>query len=203
LKVRGFTLIELLVVIAIIAILIALLVPAAQKMRGAPARAHGQNNLKQIGLALHNSHDSYQKFPTGHRNSVAAANWRVLIFPYLEQAPLYNQLVAQNNNKLDNIYDAGTRPLANTVIPIWKCPSTSVPELQPQAWVTWWTNYNHMVPSYQGIMGATPDPSGSTGTSYASNYGGWWCNNGMLLANEFTRFADCIDGTSNTIIAAE
>jgi prepilin-type N-terminal cleavage/methylation domain-containing protein/prepilin-type processing-associated H-X9-DG protein len=202
-KIRGFTLIELLVVIAIIAILIALLVPAVQKVREAAARAQCQNNLKQIGLALHNYHDTNKKFPVGHRNSVAAANWRVLIFPGLEQGALYNQLVAQNNAKLDNVYDAGTRPLQNVIIPIWKCPSSNVPDLQPQSWVTWWTNYNHMVPSYQGIMGAYPNPDGSNSAYSPSNYGGWWCNNGMLLWNQETRFADCTDGTSNTICVAE
>ncbi len=192
---KAFTLIELLVVIAIIAILIGLLLPAVQKVREAAARAKCSNNLKQIGLGLHNYESANQKFPMGHRASVAAANWRVEIFTYMEQDNLYKQL------NVNDVYNSAA--LRNLLLPMWKCPSSSLPDTQPQAWVTWWTNQNHMVPTYQGIMGAYPDPAGGTSTTLASNYGGWWASNGMLIANEQTTIASCTDGTSNTIFVAE
>jgi prepilin-type N-terminal cleavage/methylation domain-containing protein/prepilin-type processing-associated H-X9-DG protein len=191
----AFTLIELLVVIAIIAILIALLVPAVQKVREAAARISCTNNLKQIVLGLHNYHDTYKTFPMGQRYSVAAGNWRIEVLPYLELGNVYTQV---NRN---DVYNSAV--LSNLILPIWQCPSNALSQTQPQAWVTWWTNHNHMVPSYIGIMGAYPDPAGNSGAIYASNYGGWWSNNGMLRMNQTTRIADCTDGTSNTIIVGE
>ncbi|MFO0865645.1 MAG: DUF1559 domain-containing protein, partial [Gemmataceae bacterium] len=97
-KPPGFTLIELLVVIAIIAVLIALLVPAVQKVREAAARAQCQNNLKQLGLAMHGYHDTYKKFPKNNQQ-IGANAWEAVsasfqILPFIEQAPLYNQALA-------------------------------------------------------------------------------------------------------------
>ena len=96
-KARGFTLIELLVVIAIIAILIALLLPAVQQAREAARRTQCKNNLKQLGLALHNYHDSMSMFPRSQLGATTGtADWRghsahVMILPYIEQAALYSQ----------------------------------------------------------------------------------------------------------------
>src|SRR6187401_1277341 len=96
---RAFTLIELLVVIAIIAILIALLLPAVQQAREAARRTQCKNNMKQIGLALHNYHDTYLRFPSAFGiqslNGGGAERWGhsqwVALLPYYDQAPLYSQ----------------------------------------------------------------------------------------------------------------
>ena len=144
---QGFTLIELLVVIAIIAILIGLLVPAVQKVRESAARAQCSNNLKQIGLALHNYHDSVKHFPA--EGTTQGITWYVRILPYIEQGAMYNivwpQLQTAYNldkanyvggvagnfngyvnqtayNNVTNAYKAGWA-LVTTPVPVFLCPS--------------------------------------------------------------------------------
>src|SRR5262245_26937003 len=97
---KGFTLIELLVVIAIIAVLIGLLLPAVQRVREAANRMSCQNNLKQIGLALHNFHSTYHAFPMGCEMEVGGM-WSAFILPYVEQDNIYKALTFQEDNQLN------------------------------------------------------------------------------------------------------
>lgn len=135
---RGFTLIELLVVIAIIAILIALLLPAVQQAREAARRTQCKNNLKQIGIALHNYHDIYGQFPIGAQDCIASNcpegpgdyemyGWGAAILPQIDQAPLYNQLQIGDLHMHDVLEDTNLRPLLQTSIPGFICPSDPSP----------------------------------------------------------------------------
>ena len=192
----GFTLIELLVVIAIIAVLIALLLPAVQQAREAARRSQCKNNLKQLGLALHNYHDNNLTFPLGARTTTSAPNWRVGLLPFLDQTPLYNQLNFAGSF-LGNGYTNNTI-LAGLAVQVYKCPSSPLSSNAPVSNNTS-LGQTH---DYEGIMGAYPDPAGRA-VSSASNYGGFYTNNGLMLMNQPTRIRDCTDGTSNTMIIGE
>jgi prepilin-type N-terminal cleavage/methylation domain-containing protein/prepilin-type processing-associated H-X9-DG protein len=143
-RLKAFTLIELLVVIAIIAILIALLVPAVQKVREAAARAKCQNNLKQLGLAVHNYHDVLGFLPTAGSSegkplasrpaggwlAGEGTNWAAYILPYIEQASLYNRMTFNGDSGwTDNQTQPGSSALNNVtqsigvIIPMFRCPS--------------------------------------------------------------------------------
>jgi prepilin-type N-terminal cleavage/methylation domain-containing protein/prepilin-type processing-associated H-X9-DG protein len=123
-KKRGFTLIELLVVIAIIAVLIGLLLPAVQKVREAANRMSCQNNLKQIGLALHNYHDTNNQFPPGGVTNgpccgtQSGPTWTILLLPYIEQDNLYKRYDFSRTNE-----DPVNEFLRTQFVKTFNCPS--------------------------------------------------------------------------------
>ena len=207
---NGFTLVELLVVIAIIGVLVALLLPAIQMAREAARRSQCANNMKQMGLALHNYHDTHQVFPSGFvvypnnaMSNIRGWGWGALILPYVEQGALYDALgVTQNRiDQLDGgTYPAPGSPLTQTRLPVYRCPSDIGPDRNPQ-------RANHGMSNYSGVFGnGTPAGRDPDGTSYGNAFESshpWRAGNGMFFANSGVRMAQIRDGTSNVLAIGE
>ena len=212
LKSRGFTLIELLVVIAIIAILIALLLPAVQQAREAARRTQCRNNLKQIGLAIHNYHDTHRCFPPGYvgdppnnpggcgtiNDNKPGWGWAAFILPYIDEANLYNQLgigeikkaVCSTPTGVQDDPAVGNADLQDTVITAYLCPSATDPERNPCREV----GGDHGKSNYAAVAGV--DWGGRESTTGAQ---------GLFVdgTKYVTRMRDDTDGTSNTVMVGE
>ena len=182
---RGFTLIELLVVIAIIAVLVALLLPAVQQAREAARRSACKNNLKQVGLALHNYHDTHNTLPGNPVSSNRDSSWAAwsglgMILPFLDQAPLYNRADFSRGGR----NGPANGPVSRAVIPALLCPS------DPGSGARYSTNSGPC--SYALSSGPVTD---------------WSVGNrpkaGIFTYRSSTRFNFIKDGTSNTIMASE
>jgi len=218
---RGFTLIELLVVIAIIAILIALLVPAVQKVREAAARTQCQNNLKQIGLAIQNYHDTRKSFPPD-RIANDWITWAVLILPYLEQDNAYRLWDLKFRYAEQPTPAGSANDPAPRNIPTYFCPARRSPGPFSVAY-TLTTATGATAPARPGGIGDYASVSGNdnnrgtlriglpsgivAGATVTSNNGPF-NNSGIgeaqvLSFQSQTSFATLIDGSSNTAMVGE
>ncbi len=201
LKRQAFTLVELLVVIAIIGILVALLLPAIQAAREAARRSQCLNNLKQLGLALHNYHDTYQSLPIGAQFPVDRKNWRVAMFPYMEQGTLYDQLAAMSFLTPYTAAPGDNVVLQKLRVPNWNCPSSPCPKTGAAGSEQAWSGGDPQLVDYVGISGAYPDP---VGRASSSNYdGGYYSASGILLPFPRPSWLTSLDGTANALIVSE
>jgi prepilin-type N-terminal cleavage/methylation domain-containing protein len=212
----GFTLIELLVVIAIIAILIALLLPAVQQAREAARRTACKNNLKQIGLAMHNYEGTYRILPNAHYGNPACGGsgnfeddgfgWGVMILPFIEQTALYQQINPQGAHGVlgdatvfSRYYGSATIvPGGDTLLSVYRCPSSALPDKMPAVWTIPGAPVSTAALYPRAIGYATCDykvcggsNDGDFGLIHKSCEGGG------------RRFRDVTDGLSNTVMAAE
>lgn len=204
-KKRGFTLIELLVVIAIIAVLIALLLPAVQQARESARRTQCKNNLKQIGLAVHNYESTFGMFPPSRINlsgPTFQVSWQTMVLPYMDQAPLANSY-----NKNLNWFHTTNDPITTTKLNAYICPSSPSGNVLPTSAlysaITSATRTDQPLWGYcdygsiNAVRNAFIVASGlpSIGTKDAMG--------AMGRGPGGTRIAEIMDGTSNTILIAE
>ncbi len=194
---RAFTLVELLVVIAIIGILIALLLPAVQAAREAARRAQCSNNLKQLGLAMHNYHSTRNCFPPAfmvvdHAGSVAGGwAWGVFLMPFIENSPLQDKLSVTQYTLSQVISDPALLPMLQMNLSVFNCPSSPMEPLRefhgPGSEMVATANYT-ACRGFFSYRGATHQLKQ---------------NNGMMYGESAVRFRDVTDGTSNTFACGE
>lgn len=206
---RGFTLIELLVVIAIIAILIALLLPAVQQAREAARRTQCKNNLKQLGLALHNYHDVHLIFPAASyqmaqylNDEDASYGWATMLLPFIDQAPLFHLLDPGSPENLSDAVGAGGAKLdaMQKPFPAFRCPSDTAPDLNDIHKISDGTTARNTTLATSNYVG-----SNNTARVTTRNAAGLFVSSASTNANTITkrRIRDVTDGTSNTIAIGE
>ena len=193
----GFTLIELLVVIAIIGILIALLLPAVQKVREAANRTKCANNVKQLALAMHNYHDTYGTLPDGGIDHFSG-NWQVTLLPFIAQGALYQLYqgygTAQSVIRADNIANVTSRQLA-----LCTCPSDT-PAL-PGGHTYDHCSYHNYAANFGNT--AVADSISTTGMETLAAYDGFSFGGAPFRYNQPQRLSNITDGTSSTLMLAE
>jgi prepilin-type N-terminal cleavage/methylation domain-containing protein/prepilin-type processing-associated H-X9-DG protein len=184
---RGFTLVELLVVIAIIGILVALMLPAVQAAREAARRVQCQNNLHQIGIALHNYHDTNRRFPPG----LVWPNrtfWSGHLLPYLEQKPMYEGLVF---NGLWHV--SPNEEACKSYLSVFRCPSTTAPAHISAQGITDRVPCNYLACTSGTVMRESGPPP----------LAGRPDSDGIFFLDSDTRLADIVDGSSSTVAVGE
>ncbi len=199
----GFTLVELLVVIAIIGILVALLLPAIQAAREAARRTQCNNNLKQIGVALHNYHDTNKVFPAGYINRNPTGDpdwgWAVFIMPFMELDPIYQQLDV-GKTQLVQFYNATATAqqieLLQTPIKAYRCPSDVTKDLNNlcQFGALTPVPFNIATSNYVASAGGLTTPTAPSGATDSK---------GLFYGNSWRSMRDILDGTSSTLAAGE
>jgi prepilin-type N-terminal cleavage/methylation domain-containing protein len=200
---RGFTLVELLVVIAIIGILVALLLPAIQAAREAARRTQCQNNLKQLGVALQNYHDTWESFPAGcvdqdgvdHNQDRGNWAWGAMLLPYLEQTALYEAIDPTKRKCHVVIKDGTLRGMMQKPLPQFRCPS------------------DNGTVTNQGHERKMKDDGGTERHTALSNYvavnnshnirRGKSVRSGAFRYKNWVTISDVLDGTSNTLFVGE
>ena len=210
---RGFTLIELLVVIAIIAILIALLLPAVQQAREAARRTQCRNNLKQLGLAMHNYHDVFGSLPVGGY-SCCWGTWQVSILPYIEQAAQFNRYC--HDRKLGVPSDtcrynhAANQPVTTTRFAVLTCPSdtpnTPIGRITSHNYAANWGTTTYSQRDTQTDP-SNIEPDGvrfqSSPFTRLNSLTATYPVMDQLNRNLARKFRDFGDGTSNTMLLGE
>jgi prepilin-type N-terminal cleavage/methylation domain-containing protein len=191
---RGFTLVELLVVIAIIGVLVALLLPAVQAAREAARRSSCSNNLKQIGIALHNYHDTHLKFPFGWSNR--GQGWSTCILPQIEQGSLWDTLQWAESNNWDTDNTPNERA-AGTFIKVYRCGSAAVPDHRDNQGIP-----GRVPATYRAVASSTAD-SDDLSTSVVGRALEQKELEGIFYGDSRIGFQDILDGTSSTFMVGE